>query len=949
MNKRVGNLDTRASNSRASNSRAAHTAEQSWNAMELPRLRDGYTVIRDESSHGSSVVLENGDMGPKASHEIALNDDEGAIDADVATDLLKGVPLCRHFLLISLTLLVVSLVGIWYTHVSTPEGSSLSESNPYMPVHHPDPPTSYWGNVKAPYPTGAFWTNMVVKDGQGEVGTHPYGIKCTDDGVLISYGPTRRVVTDRSIIDPFDIDLQVASWEEFSDKMVEKYDNVSVTMKYQVATAMSNDQQQPSSFKTHLVKGDPFVTIVYDRATPVVSSEHMKITDVQHKLFRASKASSSYTVSNGVQYMLTLGNFQNWLLYCSEDVAFTWLDNQLVASRPITGFLRIALLPPPNPPFTIDNVFDEMVGYAPSYAQGGSMTLTYSGANSGIINIEYDVVGNGNPILMYALPHHLSKLDASMLRSRDSTRAQSILKSMYSIKGRLTPIVGSKWTLTYNLVHIDWEYIIPEHVHANKLDDIREQLMADVQQIKPSAEDPYGFGKELGRMARLASIADCLGIPEVRSQAVDILIETLTPWLEGTNTDMLVYDQDYAGLVSSNGLRDSMADFGQGWYNDHHFHYGYFIYSMAMITKFRPETYNNYSCHMDAFVRDICNYDDHRGEAHTVKLSSTRTGTAGTAPTVFPFARHKDFFDGHSWASGLFTQANGKGQESTGEAINAYYGCSLYGMSTNKPALTNFARLLLSMEIDATKIYWQMTDDSVYDNFFASTRMVGNIGATDVTATTWFGSNLEYVHGIQWLPVTPITGFVFDQKYVQEEWPLLKYRLEPDDRGIDSLDRHNAAHTPTAAPTYKQDPQCSAYPECVEAGLVGQCCPTVTGDTLACCGQQDDISPSNNGMTDDWKSLIYAMHAVVDQDAAIKQIMTLEEFGAGNSKTNMILWTLSRPPPITYNDTAIPVRHVIDKECIKNSACDATGLHGQCCPTDDSWQGPGVFLGCCPK
>ena len=40
----------------------------------------------------------------------------------------------------------------------------------------------------------------------------------------------------------------------------------------------------------------------------------------------------------------------------------------------------------------------------------------------------------------------------------------------------------------------------------------------------------------------------------------------------------------------------------------------------------------------------------------------------------FPLARHKDFFDGHSWASGLFQQANGKGQESSSEATNAYYG-----------------------------------------------------------------------------------------------------------------------------------------------------------------------------------------------------------------------------------------------------------------------------------
>ena len=32
----------------------------------------------------------------------------------------------------------------------------------------------------------------------------------------------------------------------------------------------------------------------------------------------------------------------------------------------------------------------------------------------------------------------------------------------------------------------------------------------------------------------------------------------------------------------------------------------------------------------------------------------------------------------------------------------------------------------------------------------------------DVTCTTWFGSNLEYVHGIQIIPVTPATGLLLE-------------------------------------------------------------------------------------------------------------------------------------------------------------------------------------------
>jgi endoglucanase Acf2 len=81
--------------------------------------------------------------------------------------------------------------------------------------------------------------------------------------------------------------------------------------------------------------------------------------------------------------------------------------------------------------------------------------------------------------------------------------------------------------------------------------------------------------------------------------------------------------------------------------------------------------------------------------------------------------------------------------------VNAYYGAYLYGVATANPDLSHFAQLLLTMEIQAAQAYWHMDSDDIYDNVFAAaSRMVGNIGALDVTATTWFGDELKYVHGI---------------------------------------------------------------------------------------------------------------------------------------------------------------------------------------------------------
>ena len=40
-------------------------------------------------------------------------------------------------------------------------------------------------------------------------------------------------------------------------------------------------------------------------------------------------------------------------------------------------------------------------------------------------------------------------------------------------------------------------------------------------------------------------------------------------------------------------------------------------------------------------------------------------------------SRHKDYFDGHSWASGLWQQGNGKGQESSSE-VCAHFTCCVF-------------------------------------------------------------------------------------------------------------------------------------------------------------------------------------------------------------------------------------------------------------------------------
>ena len=108
-----------------------------------------------------------------------------------------------------------------------------------------------------------------------------------------------------------------------------------------------------------------------------------------------------------------------------------------------------------------------------------------------------------------------------------------------------------------------------------------------------------------------------------------------------------------------------------------------------------------------------------------------------------PFARTKDFYDGHAWASGLHAFNDGKNQESTSESVNGWYAIYLYGMATSNDRVKNLGRLMTALEIRAAWRYWQMTSsDSVYPPPFSNNKVVGILWSGKADYRTWFGDNV---------------------------------------------------------------------------------------------------------------------------------------------------------------------------------------------------------------
>lgn len=98
----------------------------------------------------------------------------------------------------------------------------------------------------------------------------------------------------------------------------------------------------------------------------------------------------------------------------------------------------------------------------------------------------------------------------------------------------------------------------------------------------------------------------------------------------------------WGGIVSSASYEtgNSGADFGNTYYNDHHFHYGYHILAAAIIGHLDPDWLKQNRDYVNVLVRDVAN--------------------PSAKDKLFPMWRNFDWYHGHSWAHGLYAAMDGK-------------------------------------------------------------------------------------------------------------------------------------------------------------------------------------------------------------------------------------------------------------------------------------------------
>ncbi|KAF0690324.1 Aste57867_18255 [Aphanomyces stellatus] len=792
-----------------------------------------------------------------------------------------------------------------------------------------------------PFPTEAFWTNLVFEGGQVVV-SYPYAIKVLNNQLHISY--PFRVVTTKSIIEGFTsewiLDLGPIPIQ------IRRFDELSVTI---VAP-----QSAGGSIILHLVRGSPYITLEFQGATPSLTSSVNVLS---------LTPSSEYTQA-------ILGNWHKWLLFSSSPFKWTQSDQILTGPSNYTGIVRLALA-------LHDIVKPVLTEHASVYPV--SATISSAPATKNMLDFKFSwqtKTFNGStttPLLMLALPHHLHTFKPSQ------TLVPELL--YMCMRGPMTGVLGSEWNMQENVTDVPWDYAdqgILESPNTAAYNTtvayIKAALTKDIDRYATFATDSYTFGKQLGREARLVLTAHRFNMSAEFATGLSKMQSQLAAWLtgpDGHRANQFVYDTSYGGLITSDGFKSKDADFGNGYYNDHHFHYGYFVYGLAVVRRFNASFVTEH--------QDAINY-----------LLSDIGAPVGNVPTflnnfpqrvLFPSARHKDWYCGHSYASGLFAASNGKSQESSSEAVNAYYALALFTSVDDERGYYDYTRLLLATEIRSTQLYWQMPANQtpmIYEPVFSDNKMVGVVSEMTVVYSTWFGDRADYIHGIQVIPVTPITAALLLPEYVAEERTVL------DGLGVvanptdvysavllldDAIVRPQEAWTSLQATEYNYDagssatnamhwiasrpaslatvptttteaPLCFGYPGCSIAGQFGKpldccgalpgCCP---GDDACCKIDYDPTTTSEHICHDEPACGALGLLCCDSPDGCCKAAPNTTLLGCCQQVAGPV--TTAVPPAVAATCHAQPKCAAAKLECCGTAA-------GCCTPTSS-----GQVLGCC--
>ena len=581
-----------------------------------------------------------------------------------------------------------------------------------LPTGATAPSAQIFNTVAGPKPTHKFWTaknwyadnivNGAVTFGGGGGGPYnmfsqPLGMQTTASGLLMGFDAA---VNNGGTFfqQPFEGDLTIGvAGLNAGSVNVSAYSDWTVDFNFGPMT-------------TRVGRGMPFVYVTTNGANPTVS-------------FAGQPTVFS---NNGNILGVSIAN-NNYGLFCPAGGTWSGIGGTVLTCNLPAGhnYFSLALLPN-------QAALTSYSAFAFSFPTNTQVSWSYNPTTSQVTTT-YTVTtqakeGTQTGFLMALYPHQYSSLSGTAINTTFTYA---------SARGTLKVLQGTSFT-TVDTFH----GILPfmpntNNFNATTLRSLIDSVANEANHFTVSQSgggtNTYDIGKDLARIAHLLPIASVAGDTASLNSMQTSLQNELQNWFNGAangqSSNVFYYNSNWGTMIgypAAFGTDDAL--------NDHHFHYGYWIHSSAILGLFNPAWIqtNSWGGMVNLLARDIA--------------APTRNDT------MFPFLRYFDVYGGHSWASGQAPFGDGGNQESSSEAVNAWTGLILFAVETGNTQLRDAAIWMYMMETNSIFDYW--FNDGPVATFPAGFTRVEIANAFDGKGDTgtFFSGQIELEHGIEFLP-----------------------------------------------------------------------------------------------------------------------------------------------------------------------------------------------------
>jgi endoglucanase Acf2 len=544
---------------------------------------------------------------------------------------------------------------------------------------------------------------------------HPLAMQAERGGLAIAY-PTQAKVEGRDYAFPFVADLLVgAVGLDAPDARVARYSDWTVTASW----------------------GDPALRATFGHGLPFV---YVETTGGRAARVEARDAIDVWKLDGEVAAVTVRGH--HYALFAPAGSRWTRDGKVLQAGLGDGGFYAVAVLPD-REPATLALFRD----HAYAFVTGGQVSWEYAAARG-------EVVSTFHLATTLRQPGRDPKPLAALYRHQWMHSDAAVTGHSYvSPRGQMKLALGD--ALVTKLPFHGVVPVLPlvDGVDKKQIADLVDEAWRRGNYVPAGPEgkkDSYWTGKAVQRLAILAHLADQVGHVRARDQFVRAIENELEDWFDGRAPNVFFYDAAWHTLIGSPSAYSSGSQL-----NDHHFHYGYFVFAAATVAHFDPPwaALDRHGAMVELLVRDAANWK--RDDAQ------------------FPFLRYFDPYAGHSWASGPAMFDRGNNEESSSEDVNFAVGAVLWGAATGNTEVRDLGAFLYANLTTAIPQYWFDVDRAVFPKGYGRA-VIAILWGDGGRFETWWDPSPVYAHGINVLPVTGGSLYLgYDADYVRRAWKSL--------------------------------------------------------------------------------------------------------------------------------------------------------------------------------